>query len=153
MKKAILPGILVLALCAPVASAKTRKLDGKFERADINNDNQLDPTEFQATQTKKLSKAYSLFRFQKTDTNTDSFVSLEEFRASRGGITGGKPTRTQLFILADANDDNLLDPTEHSATLPPGLAWPRVLKNFDKRDKSDDGNLTPREFGIRNFPL
>ena len=156
MNKAILPGILILALSAPMASAKARKLNGKFDRADINSDNQLDALEFQATQTKRLSVAYSLFRFQKTDTNDDNLVSIEEFIASRGGITGGKPTRLDLFLLADANEDEVLDPEEYSDTLSPGVPWPKVLKAFAKRDKSDDGELTPREFGIRQgspFPL
>lgn len=154
MKKAILPSILVLALSAPLAHAeKTRKLDGKFERADINNDNQLDKVEFQATQPKKLSVAYSLFRFLHTDTNDDGFVSIEEFRVSRGGLTGGKPTKIEIFILADLNDDTLLDPSEYADTLVAGVSWPKALKAFDKRDKSNDGDLTPREFGIKNFPL
>ena len=145
--------LLVLALSALALQARsgTRKLDGKFERADINNDNLLDPAEFQATQTKKISLAYSLFRFNKTYINDDSFVDLAEFRATRGGLTGGKPTKLDLFLLADADDDNFLDPNEYGDTLPPGIAWPKALKAFDKRDKSEDGLLTPREFGIRNF--
>jgi hypothetical protein len=154
MNKAFLPGILILALSAPIASAKSRKLNGKFDRADINSDNQLDALEFQATQTKKLSVAYSLFRFQRTDTNDDNFVSLEEFLASRGGITGGKPTKIDLFLLADADDNDVLDPEEYADTLSPGVPWPKVLKAFAKRDKDDNGELTPREFGIRRgFPF
>lgn len=154
MNKAILPGLLILALSAPMASAKARKLNAKFDRADINTDNQLDALEFQATQTKKVSVAYSLFRFKKTDTNDDDFVSLEEFLASRGGITGGKPTRIDLFLLADADENDVLDPEEYSDTLSPGTPWPKVVKAFSKRDKSDDGELTPREFGIRQgFPF
>lgn len=148
MKKAILPTLLVLALAAPAVQAKTRKLDGKFNRADINTDNQLTPEEFQATQGKRISVAYSLFRFNKTDTNNDGFVSLEEFRISRGGIAGGKPTKMDLFLLADADDDDVLDPTEYVDTLASGVAYPKALKSFDKRDKDNSGTMSPKEFGI-----
>lgn len=156
MKKAILPALLVLALAAPVVQAGTRKLDGKFDRADLNSDNQLSPAEFQATQKKRISVAYSLFRFDKTDTNNDGFVSLEEFRISKGGTAGGKPTRMDIFLLADADNDDVLDPTEYVDTLPSGSAYPKALKSFDKRDKDDSGTLTPTEFGIKDgkgFPF
>ncbi len=155
MNKAIFPGILILALSAPMASAQARKLNAKFDRADIDSDNQLSPIEFQATQSKRVSVAYSLFRFQKTDTNDDNFVSLEEFLASRGGITGGKPTRLELYLLADADENELLGPEEYADTLKPGVPWPKALKAFDKRDKDDNGELTTREFGIRRggFPF
>src|SRR5689334_16972623 len=145
MKNAIFPALILLALSAPAALAGTRKLDAKFNRADINSDNQLSPTEFQATQKRRISVAYSLFRFNKTDTNNDGFVSLEEFRISRGGISGGKPTKMDIFLLADADDDDVLDPTEWLNTLPSGTAFPKALKAFDKRDKDDSGFLTPTE--------
>ncbi|WP_035612121.1 hypothetical protein [Haloferula sp. BvORR071] len=149
MKKAILPALLALAIVTPGAQAGTRKLDGKFNRADINADHQLSPAEFQATQSKRISVAYSLFRFNKTDTNNDGFVSLEEFRISRGGISGGKPTKMDIFLLADADDDDVLDPTEYVNTLPSGSAYPKALRSFDKKDKDNTGTLTPTEFGIR----
>ena len=152
MKKAILPALLVLALAAPAVQAASRKVDGKFDRADLNSDNQLTPDEFQATQKKKISVAYSLFRFNKTDTNHDGFVSLEEFRISKGGTSGGKPTKMDLFLLADADDDDVLDPSEYVDTLASGVSYPKALKVFDKRDKDDTGTLTPKEFGIGNSP-
>ena len=150
MKKAIFPALFVLAFAAPAAQAKTGKLDKKFERADLNTDNQLSPDEFQATQKKRISVAYSLFRFNKTDTNNDGFVSLEEFRLSRGGLTGGKPTKIDIFLLADADNDDVLDPTEYVDTLASGVAYPKALKVFAKRDKDDSGTLTAQEFGIRS---
>jgi Ca2+-binding EF-hand superfamily protein len=152
MKKAILPALLALALATPAVQAATRKLDGKFDRADLNSDNQLTPAEFQATQKKRISVAYSLFRFNKTDTNNDGFVSLEEFRISKGGVAGGKPTKMDLFLLADADNDDVLDPTEYVNTLPSGSSYPKALKSFDKRDKDDTGTLTPKEFGVGNNP-
>lgn len=152
MKKAIFPGLLVLlALAAPTAQAKGKKIDGKFNRADINNDSQLTALEFQATQKRSISATYSLFRFKKTDTNVDGFVGLEEFRVSRGGLTGGKPTKVEIFLLADANKDDVLDSAEYISTLPPGSSYPKALRAFDKRDKDNNGVLSPREFGIRTF--
>lgn len=156
MKNAILPALLALALAAPAAQAATKKLDGKFDRADLNSDNLLSPEEFQATQKKRISVAYSLFRFDKSDTNNDGFVSLEEFRVSRGGRTGGKPTRVDLFLLADADNDDLLDPSEYVDTLASGASYPKALKSFDKKDKDDTGTLTPTEFGLgkgTSFPF
>jgi Ca2+-binding EF-hand superfamily protein len=156
MMKTIFPALLVLAFAAPAAQAATRKLDAKFNRADLNSDHQLSPTEFQATQKRRISVAYSLFRFNKTDTNNDGFVSLEEFRISRGGISGGKPTLIDIFLLADADNDDVLDPTEYLDTLPSGAAFPKALRAFGKKDKDDSGTLTPTEFGIRNgsgFPF
>ena len=154
MKKAILPALLILTLSAPMASAYGRKLNSKFDRADINDDNQLTELEFQATQSKKLSVAYSRFRFNKTDTNVDGFISRDEFVISRGGVSGGKPSKIDLFLLADADENDVLDPVEYSNTLKPATAWPKVLKTFAKRDKNNDAEISPREFGIgQGFPF
>ncbi len=153
MKKAILPALLVLALSAPAALAANRKIDGKFNRADIDVDHRLSPVEFQATQKRRISVAYSLFRFNKADTNHDGFVSLEEFRISRGGTAGGKPTKIDIFLLADADNDDVLSPTEYVDTLPSGSSFPKALKAFDKKDKDNSGFLTATEYGIRSGSL
>lgn len=139
---------MILILSAPMASAYGKKLNAKFDRVDINDDNQLTELEFQATQSKKTSVAYSRFRFKKTDTNEDGFVSRDEYLVSRGGISGGKPTRIDLFLLADGDENDVLDPEEYANTLSPGTPWPKVLKAFAKRDKNNDTEMTPAEFGI-----
>lgn len=155
MNKVFFSAVLILGLSSPLASAKFgRKLNTKFDRADINSDNMLTEIEFQGTQNKGMSVAFCRFRFRATDTNNDTFVSREEFIASRGGNTQGKPNRADLFVLADQNDDDVLDISEYGDTLGPRTAAAKVLKSFRKRDKDSSSGLTPREFGIgRGFPF
>jgi len=155
MKKVILPGLVLLALSIPTLAARsgTRKLDGRFERADLDANGELTDIEFRATQSKKASIALSLHRFNYTDVNDDGIVTLTEFRASRGGVTGGKPNKAETFILCDADDSLTLDPEEYSNSRSTSTPWTKVLKGFDKQDKDDDALLTTREFGIRRFPL
>jgi hypothetical protein len=150
MKKLLLP---VLLLCPLLASAGTRKVDGKFERADIDNDNRLSPTEFLATQTRKISEVAARFRFNAADVSNNGFVDLVEFRASRAGVAGGNPSRAEMFILADLNDDGTLNPAEYADTLGQLTPFPKALKAFDKRDKDDSGELDAREFGLRRAPV
>jgi len=154
MSKLILPTLAVLALAAPAAQAQsTRKLDKRFLKADVSRDNLLNPQEFQASQGKRVSAALSLFRFNRADTNDDGFLSMSEFRASKAGMTGGKASRLDIFLTADLDKDNELDPDEYLSTLPPRIAYPKAFRSFGKRDKDKNGGLTPREFGIRRFPL
>ena len=111
------------------------------------------PVEFRATQSKKASVALASHRFNYADVNNDGVVDLTEFPASRGGRTGGKPNKIEIFILCDADDSLSLDPEEYSDSLAATTPWTKVLKAFSKRDKDDNGVLSTREFGIRRFPL
>jgi len=145
---------LILGATSPLATAaKASKLDKKFERADVDNDERLSTTEFLATQDRKISEVASRFRFNAADVNDNGFVELVEFRASRAGVSGGKPSRAETFTLADLDDDGFLDPVEYSKTLSQLTPFPKALKAFDKRDKDDDGELSAREFGLRRSPL
>ena len=78
MKQVILPGLVLLALSIPTLAARngTRKLDGRFERADLDANGELTDIEFRATQSKKASIALSLHRFNYTDVNDDGIVTL-----------------------------------------------------------------------------
>jgi Ca2+-binding EF-hand superfamily protein len=156
MKKALLLTLLAAAVAAPVAEAarpSNRKIDALFNLVDVNDDNLLDELEFFATQGKKASAAFSRFRFNKTDVNDDGFVDLTEFRATRAGAASGRPTLVEIFILCDQDDSGTLDPLEYSESLRQRTPWSKVLLAFGKRDRDDSGGLTPREFGIRRFPL
>ena len=145
---------LILGATTPLATAaKASKLDKKFERADVDNDDRLSPTEFLATQVRKISEVGSRFRFNAADVNDNGFVELVEFRASRAGVSGGKPSRAETFTLADLDDDGFLNPVEYSKTLSQLTPFPKALKAFDKRDKDEDGDLSAREFGLRRSPL
>lgn len=149
-----LAALMILGATAPLATAGlTSKVDKKFERADIDNDERLTPTEFLATQVRKISEVASRFRFNAADVNENGFIELVEFRASRAGVSGGKPSRAETFTLADLDDDGFLDPVEYSKTLGQLTPFPKALKAFDKRDKDDDGELSAREFGLRRLPL
>jgi Ca2+-binding EF-hand superfamily protein len=145
---------LILGATSPLATAaKASKLDKRFERADVDNDERLSPTEFLATQDRKISEVAAQFRFNAADVNDNGFIELVEFRASRAGVSGGKPSRAETFILADLDDDGFLDPVEYSRTLSQLTPFPKALNAFDKRDKDDDGELSAREFGLRRPPL
>jgi len=153
MKHLFAAASLFLPLLVSTASAGTRKVDAKFERADIDNDNRLSPTEFRATQSRKLSEVASRVRFNAADVSNNAFVDLVEFRASRAGVAGGNPSRAEVFALADLDDDGALDPAEYAATLGRLTGFPQALKAFDKRDKDDNGELSAREFGLRRLPV
>ncbi len=156
MKKSLLAILLLSAFTAPLANARdiNRRIDARFEFADVSDDDLLDPLEFRSLQPKKVSIAFSQFRFNAADLDDSGTVTLVEFRASRGGIAGGRASRVDIFLLCDLDDDSNLDPDEYINSLPPSLPLAKAIKSFNKRDRDDDGVLSTREFGIRRgFPL
>ena len=155
MKKLVLPALLAVALIPQASAGRggTRKFDQIFERVDINNDNLISSTEFLGTQSRGASEVLAKHRFQYADVNRDEVLDLTEFRASRAGRLGGKPNRIQQFYLADVDEDDLLDPVEYASTLNNRTPYAKILRSFGKRDRDDSSVLTPREFGIRNYPF
>lgn len=153
MKKVLFASFVVLSIGATSLAARpiNRKIDRKFENADLNNDNLISQTEFLATQSKRSALVVAYHRFDYADSNLDGFLDLTEFRAARGGRAGGKPNKTRRFQLADENHDDLLDPFEFASTLRQRKSYAKVLRSFGKKDKNDDSVLSPAEFGIRGY--
>jgi Ca2+-binding EF-hand superfamily protein len=138
----------------PVASAAGNgALDRRFDKADINEDGSLDPTEFLALEPRSKSWVDAMHRFNLADMDDDNLLSLTEFRASNGGKEGGKPSRSQKFELADLDDNGFLDPEEFARTVAQGKPWRKVLREFDRKDRNEDALLSPQEFGIFISPL
>lgn len=155
MKKFFLPTLFAVALISQASAGRggTRKFDQIFERVDINNDQLVSATEFLGTQARGASEVLAKHRFRYADVNQDGVLDLTEFRASRAGKLGGKPNKVQQFFLADVDEDRLLDPFEYASTLNNRTPSSKLLKAFGKRDRDDSSTLTPREFGIRNYPF
>ena len=148
-----LPLAIFIALSvAPAASAAgTGALDRAFFKADINEDGFLNSTEFLALQSRRKSWTDTTYRFGIADVDNDDLLSLVEFRASKGGKIGGKPNKPTTFALADSDDSGTLDPYEFALTLSQSKPWRKVLRDFDRKDRDDNSEMTTGEFGIRTY--
>jgi hypothetical protein len=134
---------------APAAmAAGNGALDRAFNKADINDSETLDRTEFLALQPRGKSWTDAAHRFNAADVDDDDLLTPVEFRASNGGKEGGKASKSETFALADLDDDGFLDPEEFALTLPQGKPWRKVLREFGRKDRNDDSLLSPQEFGI-----
>jgi Ca2+-binding EF-hand superfamily protein len=134
---------------SPLASAAGNgALDRAFAKADINNNLEVDRTEFLALQQRGKSWTDAAQRFNLADTDINGVLSLTEFRASNGGKEGRKPSRGQSFRLADLDVDGFLDPEEFALTLPQSQPWRKVLREFSRKDRNNDSLLSPLELGI-----
>lgn len=137
-----------LALVPAAFPAGNGALDRRFGKADINNDNGIDSTEFLALQPRRKSWTDTIHRFRLADIDGNGVLSVTEFRASKGGKAGGKPGKPQTFALADLDDDGYLDPEEFARTQAQGKPWRKLLRDFGRKDRNDDLLLSPQEFGI-----
>jgi hypothetical protein len=136
-----------LALVPVASAAGNGALDRRFEKADISDDGALTSTEFLALEPRSKSWVDAVYRFNLADIDVNGTLSLVEFRASNGGKEGGKPSRSQQFALADLNEDGYLDPEEFARTIAQSKPWRKVLREFGRKDRNDDSQLTFQEFG------
>jgi Ca2+-binding EF-hand superfamily protein len=136
-----------LALVPAASAAGNGALDRRFEKADINDNGEVDSTEFLALEPRSKSWVEAMYRFNLADVDHSNSLSLVEFRASNGGKEGGKPSRSQQFALADLNLDGSLDPEEFARTIAQSKPWRKVLREFGRKDRNDDSLLTFQEFG------
>lgn len=122
--------------------------DKLFDRADLNHDNFLSLDEFLATQPRGSRWVDVAWRFQYNDVNQDGYLDKLEYRASRGGKDGGRPSKVNTFLTADLDNDGYLDPSEFALTQP--QSWPvrKVMILFAQRDRDGDQLISPREFGV-----
>jgi Ca2+-binding EF-hand superfamily protein len=133
-------------------TAQANAYDRIFARADINNSNSLSMAEFMSTQAGSARWTDAAYRFNANDLDRNGFLSELEFRGSRGGRDGGRPTKLETFILADLDDDGSLDPSEFALTLPQTWNARKVSHAFDVRDKNDNALISSREFGLLGLP-
>jgi hypothetical protein len=139
----------------PVASAAGNgALDRRFDKADINDDGVLDSTEFLALVPRSKSWVEATYHFNLADIDHNGVLSLTEFRASNGGKEGGRPSSAQKFALADLDVDGFLDAEEFARTLAQSKPWRKVLRDFGRKDRNDDSQLSAQEFGgLSSFPF
>ncbi|BCU76684.1 hypothetical protein [Luteolibacter sp. LG18] len=121
--------------------------DKLFDKADTDDDGFMSLSEYAETQARGSRWVDIKWRFVYNDVNQDGFLDKLEYRASRGGKDGGRPSKLNSFLLADLNDDGFLDPLEFPLTQP--QVWParKVSILFAQRDRDSDDLLSPREFG------
>lgn len=144
-------GLLWLGIFTGAAQGNV--YDRTFARADINNSNTLSMAEFMSTQAGSARWTDAAHRFNANDLDRNGFLSELEFRGSRGGRDGGKPTKQETFVLADLDRDGSLDPSEFALTLPQTWSARKISQTFDARDKDDNALISGREFGLLGVPV
>lgn len=133
-------------------TAQANGYDRIFARADINNSNSLSMDEFMSTQAGSARWTDAAHRFKANDFDQNGSLSELEFRGSRGGRDGGRPSKLQTFVLADLDRDGSLDPSEYALTLPQSWSARKVSRTFDARDRDDSSLISSREFGLLGIP-
>ncbi len=135
-----------LALVPAASAAGNGALDRRFDKADINGDDSLDSIEFLALEPRSKSWVEATYRFNLADIDDNNVLSLTEFRASNGGKEGGKPSKSEKFTLADLDDDGFLSAEEFALTIAQSKPWRKVLREFGRKDRNDDSQLSSQEF-------
>jgi hypothetical protein len=102
----------------------------------------------------KLPEVVMLHRFRSSDDDESGDLTVDEYILHFGGKTVKRPSKAQIFTLADVfsdfgDADGYLDPFEYALTLNRGTKDALVQKKFDKLDKNDSGYLSEVEFGIK----
>lgn len=139
-------------MSAPHASAAITRFDRAFLKADLNSDIQLTLEEFMITLGRRASWAEAKHKFAIVDTNDDNFISLVEFRETKGGRNVRRPTKLQSFRIADADQNGELTPEEYSDTKPNVWSLRSVARRFKHTDRNDNGAISWAEFGLRFNP-
>lgn len=142
----------VVLMTAPYASAAITPFDRPFLKADINSDLQLTLDEFMITLGRRGAWTEAQHKFTATDTSVDGFLSLTEFRATKGGRKIRRASKAETFRLADADQNGELSLEEFANTLPNTWAYAVSGRRFSRVDRSDDGLISWREFGLRADP-
>ena len=157
--------LIVFALATPaMAQGPMKKRSGKevvftqlFEEADANSNQVLNFEEFSNSYGASERPVVTLFRFNEMsgrwiDTRglikIERGVYLREFIEANGGRKIN-PSKSEVFLTADTNRDGFLSPDEfYSTRIQSASSQASSIKAFDKLDKSDDGRISPAEFGI-----
>jgi hypothetical protein len=102
----------------------------------------------------KLPVVVMLHRFNSSDDDDSGDLTVDEYIAHFGGKTVKRPSKAQIFTLADVfsdigDADGYLNMEEYALTLNRGTPEATVQKKFNKLDKDDTGFLSEAEFGIK----
>jgi hypothetical protein len=138
-------------------TAKAAKFTQLFNQADKNGNGVLDQSEFAGSYGAHPRPVVTLYRFLEMS----NFIKIGEARgilAIERGVyldtfirnNGGRalyPSRTDMFLLADLDEDGFLDPDEFASTRPVPAAKGSTMKALKKLDTDESGDLSPEEFG------
>jgi len=136
--------------------AKTAVFTKLFNEADTNDNNRLDFEEFSDSYGASKRPVVTEYRYE---VMSERFIILRGFEPI-GGITldtfiefnGGRkinPSKTQIFFLADDNEDNNLTLSEFANTrVYPPSTEASVVKAFNKLDKNGNNLISASEWGI-----
>jgi hypothetical protein len=102
----------------------------------------------------KLPEVVMLHRFRSSDDDESGDLTVDEYIAHFGGKTVKRPSKAQIFTLADVfsdigDADGYLDVFEYALTLNRGTKEAQVNKKFNRLDKNDSSYLSEVEFGIK----
>ncbi len=158
--------LIIGALAVPMAQAGPgrKSRSGKevvftqlFNEADTSGNQILSFEEFSNSYGASERPVVTLFRFNEMsgrwiDTRglipIERGVYLREFIEANGGRKIN-PSKSEVFLTADTNRDGFLSPSEYFATrIQSASSEASAMKAFDKLDKSDDGQISPGEFGV-----
>jgi Ca2+-binding EF-hand superfamily protein len=149
----LLAGFVALGIGTSAGASVNGKIDKTFTLLDLNNDAQLSFQEYLGSQSSSRSIVLCQAGFEYADVDDNGYLSLTEFRATRGGKdVGPKLTTIQIFQKLDDDQNDLLDPIEYIDFFAKKKSYRDIIKSFDKKDKDDDGYISPREFGIKKYP-
>jgi Ca2+-binding EF-hand superfamily protein len=121
-KSARAGGAIAFVLCATAAIAAPR--------GDTDGNGTVALAEFQAFTQKRLLRA---------DSNSDSRISLDEWKA-RPTEAKAKRDPAKMFGRLDKNDDGFLETTEME---------PMIQRRFERLDANADGALSEEELSAR----
>ena len=127
----------------------------EFEAVDGDFDGIVTFNEYLSGHPKSnLPEVVMLHRFRSSDDDASDDLTVDEYIAHFGGKTVKRPSKAQIFTLADVfsdigNGDGVLDIFEYALTLNRGTKESIIQKKFDKLDKNGSGFLSQVEFGIR----
>lgn len=136
--------------------AKTAVFTKLFNEADTNDNNRLDFEEFSDSYGASKRPVVTEYRYEMM---SERFIILRGL-VPIGGITldtfiefnGGRkinPSKTQIFFLADDNEDNNLTLSEFANTrVYPPSTEASVVKAFNKLDKNGNNLISASEWGI-----
>jgi hypothetical protein len=137
--------------------AKTGVFTQLFNEADTDENNILDFEEFSNSYGASKRPVVTEYRYS---VMSDSFLKTARGIKVIGGISldsfiefnGGRkinPSKTQIFFLADDNEDNNLTLSEFAATrVYPPSSEASVVKAFNKLDKNGNNLISAAEWGI-----
>jgi hypothetical protein len=155
----ILPLLVVPAVAggSKKKPAKTGVFTQLFNEADTNENNILDFEEFSNSYGASKRPVVTEYRY---NVMSESFFPTVRGIKVIGGITldsfieynGGRkinPSKTEIFFLADDNEDNNLTLSEFAATrVYPPSTEASVVKAFNKLHKNGNNLISATEWGI-----